>query len=63
MEKILKVGEEYEPGVLIKSITKTNGFKMPTKAYYDNGKTIQSTDQLYRVVLDNGMIRYVKINN
>lgn len=66
--KVLKVGGLYYPqdrndyrvDLMIKSITETVGSKMPTKAYYDNGETIQNSDQLARVVLQNGMIHYLK---
>ena len=44
----------------IKSLQETEGRKMPTKAYYEDGTTIQNGDKLVRIVLTNGMIHYLK---
>lgn len=67
-KKVLTVGgvylnfeEKYGwPPLVIKSLEETVGIKMPTKAYYEDGKLIENKDELVRIVLTNGMIRYMK---
>ena len=59
-KKILAVGGLYSDDYRIKSITETIGGKMPTKAQYDDGTYVQNEDQVARIVLQNGMIRYMK---
>ena len=59
-KKILTVGGPYKDGYTIKSITETVGSKMPTKAQYDDDTYVQNTDQIVRIVLNNGMIHYMK---
>ena len=56
---LLRVGGVYEDST-IKSLQETTGVYTPTKAYYDDGKSIMSRDQLVRIVLTNGMIHYKK---
>ena len=59
-KKILVVGGLYSDDYRIKSITETIGSKMPTKAQYDDGTYVQNEDQVARIVLQNGMIHYMK---
>ena len=59
-KKILVVGGLYSGDYRIKSITETIGSKMPTKAQYDDGTYVQNEDQVARIVLQNGMIHYMK---
>jgi len=47
-------------GVAVKSFKVAKGVDMPTKAYYDDGATIQNQDDVVRVVLTNGMIHYLR---
>lgn len=56
---LLRVGGAYEDST-IKSLRETTGVYTPTKAYYDDGMSIMSRDQLVRIVLTNGMIHYKK---
>ena len=56
----LKAGDLYK-GIPIKSTSKITGAQCPTKAYYDSGQTIQNTDKVLRMVLENGFIHYVKL--
>ena len=56
---LLRVGEAYG-GSTIKSLSETTGAHTPTKAYYDDGKSVMNQDQLIRIVLINGMIHYRK---
>ena len=58
--KNLVVGGLYSGDYRIKSITETIGSKMPTKAQYDDGTYVQNEDQIVRIVLQNGMIHYMK---
>lgn len=62
MTKVWRVGDQYgQRDVFIKSITPTDGLHCPTKAYYDNGKTIPSSDKdIARAVLTNGEIHYLE---
>ena len=59
-KKNLEVGGLYSGDYRIKSITETIGSKMPTKAQYDDGTYVQNEDQIVRIVLQNGMIHYMK---
>ena len=59
-KKNLVVGGLYSGDYRIKSITETIGSKMPTKAQYDDGTYVQNEDQVARIVLQNGMIHYIK---
>ena len=59
-KKNLVVGGLYSGDYRIKSITETIGSKMPTKAQYDDGTYVQNEDQIVRIVLQNGMIHYMK---
>ena len=59
-KKKLVVGGLYSCDYRIKSITETIGSKMPTKAQYDDGTYVQNEDQIVRIVLQNGMIHYMK---
>ena len=59
-KKILVVGGLYSDDYRIKSITEAIGSKMPTKAQYDDGTYVQNEDQVARIVLQNGMIHYMK---
>jgi hypothetical protein len=59
-KKILVVGGLYSDDYRIKSITETIGSKMPTKAQYDDGTCVKNEDQVARIVLQNGMIHYMK---
>lgn len=67
-KKILTIGglyypqakDDYRTDLMIKSITETSGSKMPTKAQYDDGTYVQNEDQVARIVLQNGMIHYMK---
>lgn len=59
-KKILVVGGLYSGDYRIKSITETIGSKIPTKAQYDDGTYVQNEDQIVRIVLQNGMIHYMK---
>ena len=56
---LLRVGGAYGDSI-IKSLSETTGVHIPTKAYYDDGKSIENRDQLIRIVLINGMIHYKK---
>ncbi len=58
--KTLKAGDTYK-GVVIKSVKEISGSHCPTKAFYDNGDVIISSDKVLRVVLTNGFIHYVKL--
>lgn len=64
--KMYKVGDTYtEKGVsvtrTVKSFKVLPGSKCPTKAYYDDGTTVKNSDNVQRVVLSDGQIRYVKL--
>ena len=59
-KKILVVGGLYSGDYRIKPITETIGSKIPTKAQYDDGTYVQNEDQIVRIVLQNGMIHYMK---
>ena len=67
-KKILTIGglyypqakDDYRTDLMIKSITETIGSKMPTKSQYDDGTYVQNEDQVARIVLQNGMIHYMK---
>lgn len=59
-KKNLVVGGLYSGDYRIKSITETIGSKIPTKAQYDDGTYVQNEDQIVRIVLQNGMIHYMK---
>jgi hypothetical protein len=57
-----RVGDKYA-GSVIKSIKMVDGVQCPTKAYYDDGKPIESSEKgVGRAVLENGMIHYLKPN-
>lgn len=56
----LKAGDMYK-GVRIKVTQAISGAQCPTKAYYDNGQTVQNTDKVLRIVLENGFIHYIKL--
>ena len=56
----LKAGDMYK-GVRIKVTQTISGAQCPTKAYYDNGQTVQNTDRVLRIVLENGFIHYIKL--
>jgi hypothetical protein len=56
----LKPGDLYR-GVLVKATNEMTGAHCPTKAYYDNGVTVQNTDKVLRIVLENGFIHYIKL--
>ncbi len=56
----LKPGDLYE-GSTVKFTRRVSGAQTPTKAYYDDGKPVESGDEVLRVVLVNGMIHYVKL--
>lgn len=61
-----KIGDKYiEKGVsvtrTVKSFKVLSGSKCPTKAYYDDGTTVQNSDNVQRIVLSDGQIRYVKL--
>jgi len=57
---MFRVGDSY-CGSTIKSITVIDGNRCPTKAYYDDGTTIPSSDKgVGRVVLNSGFIHYLK---
>ena len=56
---LLRVGGAFRD-TTIKSLQETVGSKMPTRAYYEDGSTIENRDELVRIVLSNGMITYMK---
>ena len=56
----LKPGDLYR-GARVKATKEMTGAYCPTKAYYDNGATVQNTDRVLRVVLENGFIHYIKL--
>jgi len=56
----LKPGDSYG-SCTVKSVHKIQGAQAPIKAYYDDGKPIENKDDVLRMVLDNGMIHYVKL--
>lgn len=54
------VGDSYR-GSTIKSISEIDGNRCPTKAYYDDGTPIQTSEKgVGRVVLNSGFIHYLK---
>ena len=61
-----KTGDKYiVKGVsvvkTVKSFHIVEGSRCPTKAYYDDGTTVQNSDKVQRIVLSDGQIRYVKL--
>ena len=58
--KSLKAGDLYK-GIPVKSSKVITGAQCPTKAYYDNGETVQNADKVLRIVLSTGFIHYVKL--
>lgn len=58
--KTLKTGDLYK-GTPIKSVKEITGAQCPTKAYYDNGETVQNADKVLRIVLSTGFIHYIKL--
>lgn len=58
--RVFRVGDSY-CGSTIKSIKVIDGSRCPTKAYYDDGTTIPSSDSgIGRAVLSNGFIHYLR---
>lgn len=57
--KLLSIGGIFRD-TTIKSLQESVGFKMPSKAYYEDGKPIECKDELVRIVLTNGQITYMK---
>jgi hypothetical protein len=57
----MKAGDKYK-GELVKSVRKTFGRFLPTRSSYNNGKPIQNTDLVLRIVLTTGFIHYLKLN-
>lgn len=58
--KTLKAGDLYK-GTPVKSAKEITGTQCPTKAYYDNGETVQNADKVLRIVLSTGFIHYIKL--
>ena len=58
--KMLKAGDTYK-GVIVKSVKEIPGGYCPTKAFYDNGEYVKTTDKVLRVVLETGFIHYIKL--
>ena len=57
----MKAGDTYK-GELVKSVRKMFGRFCPTRASYDNGKPIQNSDSVLRIVLTTGFIHYLKLS-
>ena len=57
----MKAGDKYK-GELVKSVRKMFGRFCPTRASYDNGKPVQDSDLILRIVLNSGFIHYLKIS-
>lgn len=58
--KTLKAGDMYR-GVRVKVAQKVTGAQTPTRAFYDNGEPVKTTDKVLRIVLNNGFIHYIKL--
>ena len=57
----MKAGDKYK-GYIVKSVRKTFGRFLPTRASYDNGTPIQNSDSVLRIVLTTGFIHYLKLS-